>query len=138
MNNTPILQLDVESIIKSKTPKWGKRIPRFIFKALERLVCQDKLNYLLKRRYHSKGCDFAEGILEDMNVNVIMHGEDNIPDGGKFIFASNHPLGGLDGMALVSLFGGKFTKNVRFIVNDILMNIKPLASVFVPLNKHGN
>lgn len=138
MDNTPILQLDVENIIKSKTPKWGKRIPRFIFKTIERLVCQDRLNHLLKSRYHSKGCDFAKDMLDDMGVKVIMHGEENIPADGKFIFASNHPLGGLDGMALVHLFGEKFNRKVRFIVNDILMNVKPLATVFVPINKHGN
>ncbi|MDO5570920.1 MAG: 1-acyl-sn-glycerol-3-phosphate acyltransferase [Bacteroidales bacterium] len=138
MNNVQVLQLDVEKAIKSKAPKAGEKIPKFIYNFLSWLICQEKMNFLLNHNGDKYGVDFAEGILKDMNVQVEMVGEENIPKDGKFIFASNHPLGGLDGMALVKLFGHKFDKKVRFVVNDILMNITNLATVFVPINKHGS
>ncbi|MEG1523385.1 MAG: 1-acyl-sn-glycerol-3-phosphate acyltransferase, partial [Bacteroidales bacterium] len=132
------LHIDIEKAIKKKAPQAGRKIPGFIYRSLAKLICQDKMNYLLTRNKDRFGVDFADGILKDMNVQVVMEGEENIPADGKFIFASNHPLGGLDGMALVKLFGDKFDKKVRFIVNDLLMNITNLATVFVPINKHGN
>lgn len=54
------------------------------------------------------------------------------------MFASNHPLGALDGIALISLIGGHYgDSNVRFLVNDLLMNLEPLRNVFLPINKFG-
>ncbi|MCY1367259.1 hypothetical protein D9M69_541870 [compost metagenome] len=52
------------------------------------------------------------------------------------IFASNHPLGGLDGIAFMHALG-RYRKDIKFLVNDILMNIKNLEPLFVPVNKHG-
>ena len=63
--------------------------------------------------------------------------EENIPNEGRFIFASNHPLGGLDGMALISLIGHRYNGDIKFIVNDLLMAVKPFDNVFMPVNKHG-
>lgn len=137
MNNAETLRLDIEKTIKRKAPGAGAKIPGFVYRFLSRLICQDRMNDLLSKKGHLKGVDFASGALDEMNVKVVMEGEHNIPADGKFIFASNHPLGGLDGMALVKLFGEKFDHKIRFVVNDILMNIKCLATVFVPINKHG-
>ena len=54
----------------------------------------------------------------------------------RYVFVSNHPLGGLDGMALIACIGKK-SAEVRFVVNDLLMFLRPLAPIFVPINKHG-
>ncbi|MFW6100797.1 MAG: 1-acyl-sn-glycerol-3-phosphate acyltransferase, partial [Bacteroidota bacterium] len=64
------------------------------------------------------------------------YGKKNIPREGRFIFVANHPLGGLDGL----VFGkevGDIHPNIKFIVNDILLNIENLKPIFVPVNKHG-
>lgn len=137
MNTAQSLHLDVEKAVKSKAPEAGKKIPGFIYRFLAKLICQERMNHLLDTYGHLSGVDFATGVLEDLRVKVILQGEENIPQTGTFIFASNHPLGGLDGMALVSVFGKKYDHKIRFIVNDLLMQITPLASVFVPINKHG-
>ncbi|MEG0948483.1 MAG: 1-acyl-sn-glycerol-3-phosphate acyltransferase [Bacteroidales bacterium] len=138
MDSAVSLHIDIEKAIKKKAPGAGSKIPGFIYRSLAKLICQEKMNDLLDKNRTLRGVDFAEGILRDMNVRVVMEGEENIPADGRFIFASNHPLGGLDGMALVKIFGQRFNKKVRFIVNDLLMNITNLATVFVPINKHGN
>lgn len=55
---------------------------------------------------------------------------------GRYIIASNHPLGGLDGMALMQVVGS-FRQDLVFPVNDILMNVPALQPLFIPINKHG-
>jgi putative hemolysin len=64
-------------------------------------------------------------------------GLENIPKTEKCIIASNHPLGGLDGMALM-LAVSHVRGDIVFPVNDILMNVKNLESLFIPINKHGS
>ena len=55
------------------------------------------------------------------------------------VFASNHPLGGLDGIALIAVLGQRYgDENIRFLVNDLLMNVEPLGTVFLPINKYGS
>jgi len=51
--------------------------------------------------------------------------------------AANHPLGGLDGMALMWAVG-KVRKDIVFPVNDLLMNLDNLKELFIPINKHGS
>jgi len=55
---------------------------------------------------------------------------------GRYIIASNHPLGGLDGMALIQV-AGRVRKDIVFPVNDLLMNVPGLRPLFIPINKHG-
>ena len=139
------LQVNLENVIKKKAPKAHKRIPSFIIRIIEMIIRQKDMNRLLSDAKYSEtpngellGVDFARGILSSLNVEVKLLGEENIPSDGKFIFASNHPLGGLDGMALISLFGRKYNNKIKFIVNDILMHLDNLSSVFIPINKHGS
>ena len=137
MDSDISLQIDIEKAVKAKAPEAGKKVPRFVYRALAKLICQDRLNELLHHNAHLDGVDFATGVLRDLGVDVRLEGVENIPAEGHFIFASNHPLGGLDGMALIRLFGERYGGKVRFVVNDLLMNIPNLRSVFVPINKHG-
>ncbi len=59
-----------------------------------------------------------------------------IPPTGRFIVAANHPLGGLDGMALMHALG-QIRQDIVFPVNDLLMNVPGLRPLFIPINKHG-
>lgn len=131
------MKLDIDQVLKAKAPRYYKFIPGFIIEWLKRTICQDKLNALLQNNKDKTGVDFATGILEDLNIKINIKGEENIPKEGEFIFASNHPLGALDGLALISYLGRKYKGNIKFLVNDILMTIKPLNDVFLPINKHG-
>ncbi len=131
------LKLDIAQVLHEKMHGYARYIPPFVVNWLSRTICQDQLNELLIKYRHLTGVDFATAVINDLNVKIEVSGIENIPANGKFIFASNHPLGGLDGMALISFLGNKYNGNLKFIVNDILMAIKPLSSVFLPINKHG-
>ena len=137
--NASPLQIDLEAIIKSRLPhNKTKFIPMFLIRMLEKIVCQDELNGILSRTFPYEGVAFADAVLNDLNITVDVVGIENIPSTGRFIFASNHPLGGLDGIALIKVVGGLYgDDNVRFLVNDMLMNVQPLRNVFLPINKYG-
>ena len=136
MNQQPFL-LDLDKILESKAPKLYKRIPKFVLNYLKRLIHIDELNEILTRYADKDGVDFASSCVEYFNLNLNVVGLDNIPDDGRFIFVSNHPLGGLDGICLSSVIGNKYNKNIRYIVNDLLYYIKNLQSIFLPVNKYG-
>lgn len=128
------IKIDLETVIKSKT---NKKLPRFLIRGLEKLIHQDEINHFFANNVGVEGIDFVDSALDYLNVKVNIYGEENIPSEGKFIFASNHPLGGLDGLALSSIVGRKFGGEVCFLVNSFLMNLQPLAGLFVPINVGG-
>ena len=133
-----ILSVDVEKVIRGKSRKLAERLPRFVIEYIKRTIHQDEINRLLYKNREYTGVDFATHILQDLDVTYNVHftGASRPIPGGRYIFVSNHPLGGLDGMILISYIGSSMG-DVRFIVNDLLMYIKPLAPVFVPVNKYG-
>jgi len=95
------------------------------------------MNYYLINFGHLMGVDFIDVVLKDMNTKLEIRGLENVPEKGKCLVASNHPLGGLDGLALM-LAVSKVRKDILFPVNDILLNIKTLEVLFIPINKLGS
>ena len=71
----------------------------------------------------------------DLTLELV--NEENIPAEGRYIFASNHPLGGLDGICLSAVIGQHYDGKIRYLVNDLLLYLSNLRSIFVPINKHG-
>ncbi len=132
-----ILQIDVEKVIRSKSEKLAKRIPRFVINYLKKIIHQDELNDILLRRGDSSGVDFATEMVEEFDIRFNVHTSTSLDPAKRYIFVSNHPLGGMDGIILISYLGGQFDNKVRFVVNDLLMHIEPLKTVFVPVNKYG-
>lgn len=133
-----ILSVDIEKVIRGKSPKLADRMPRFAINYIKRLIHQEEINSLLYANRDYTGVEFATHILKDMNVSYRVHYTGSGPDPAKrYIFVSNHPLGGLDGLILISYIGQHFS-DVKFVVNDLLMHIKPLAPVFIPVNKYGH
>lgn len=138
MKNKPI-QLNLTEIIRDRAGKRGKWIPSFLLHGLERIIRQDELNEMLRVGFPHEGSAFASRILRHLDITVEVEGLDSLPAGEPFVFASNHPLGGLDGIALVAILGEKYgDDNVRVLVNDLLMNVEPLAGVFLPTNKFSH
>ena len=132
-----ILSVDIEKVIRGKSQKLADRLPRFVLNYIKKTIHQDEINRLLLENREYTGVEFASHILKDLDVSYRVHfsGKRPAPD-GRYIFVSNHPLGGLDGMILISYIGSSLG-DVKFIVNDLLMYIRPLAPVFVPVNKYG-
>lgn len=130
------LKIDVEKVLSSKNPALGKVIPGFVISYLKRIVHENEINEFLETHGHLSDAEFAGAVLKFMKINYNVFGSENIPADGRYIFASNHPLGGLDGLVFIYELS-KYYSNIKFPVNDILMNISNLAGIFVPVNKHG-
>ena len=128
--------VDIESVIGKKNPRLLRLIPGFVIRYLKHIVHQDGLNQIIENGKNLDGVAFVRSALSDLGTKFTSVGAENIPSSGRFIFAANHPLGGLDGMVLIDEIG-KFFPDVKFIVNDLLLNIKNLEPVFIPVNKHG-
>jgi putative hemolysin len=124
-------------VIAEKNPRLLKIIPGFVLRYLKRIVHMDELNDFVARHENLYGLDFADAIIVEMNATINVKGNENIPEKERFIIASNHPLGGPDGVALITVVGRR-RSDVIFPVNDILMNIPNLKELFVPINKHGS
>lgn len=137
MEQKPFL-IDLDGVLKSKAPKLYKRMPRFALNFIKRLIHLDELNHILTIYADKKGVDFMDSCVEYFNLNLEVKGWENLQKEGRYIFASNHPLGGLDGICLSSIIGKRFDKKVKYIVNDFLYYIENLKPIFLPVNKHGS
>lgn len=133
------LVIDLHSILRKRLPKKISRfIPGFVISGLARLIRQEELNEILRVTYPSRGSEFSRKVLKHLDIKLTVDGLENLPSDIRFMFASNHPLGGLDGIALIAVLGEKYgDENIRFLVNDMLMNVEPLRDVFLPINKFG-
>jgi len=136
MSGEDLLQIDVRSIIGSKNPKTLKRIPRFIIRYLERIIHQDEINAFLRENPDKKNLDFVDVGIEFMELGIDYRGFENVPEEGRFVFAANHTLGGLESVVLMQIVAKKY-KDFVFVVNDLLMALKPISGLFVPVNKLG-
>jgi Acyltransferase len=129
--------IDVKNILYSKNPALARTIPAFVINYLKRIVHQDEINDFLLKWGHLKDSELIAAFLRHFEIKYKVTGSENIPKSGRFIFVSNHPLGGLDGLVFIHEISKHF-RDLRFPVNDILTNIKNLSGIFLPINKHGS
>jgi 1-acyl-sn-glycerol-3-phosphate acyltransferase len=141
MDNTPVKKeiplIDVEKVLKSKNPALGRSLPSFIINYLKKIVHQEELNEFLKLYGHLKNAELIYAGLQHFKIRYKVTGSENIPQDGRYIFVSNHPLGGLDGLVFIYEISRYFSE-IKFPVNDILTNIENLNGIFLPVNKHGS
>ena len=128
--------INVRDLIRSKNANLLKWLPRFIIRYLERILHQEELNMVINKLKDCQGVTFCEGVKEYFNLQIEIEGLENIPIEGGATMAMNHPLGGMDGIALVNAL--KHTRtDLKFIVNDLLLNVKGMETMFIGINKHG-
>lgn len=129
--------IDIHGVIKEKNPTLHRLIPKlFIDFFAYRIVKQRLLNKIMRENVDLKDFEFCKDIVERFGVTVLIEGTENIPTEGGAIFAANHPLGGMDAMAIMESIS-HYRSDVKFLVNDLLMNITNLRGLFVGVNKFG-
>lgn len=136
-NKKEIQKIDVEKIFYSKNPAHKKAVSGFVVNYLKRIVHQDDLNGFLEKWGHLRDAELIEAWLRHFEIKFNIIGSENIPKTGRYIFVSNHPLGGLDGLVFIYELS-KYFSDIKFPVNDILTNIENLSGIFLPVNKHGS
>ena len=134
MEETPIKRtvLDYDDIRKMVPFFDGKkRLVNFLLKFLS----VDKVNRIHDHNCDTPGVPFTAGLLNDLNIKLRIDNEerlDNLPE-GSFITVSNHPLGALDGIALIKIVGERRPK-FKVMVNMVLNYISAMRPNFIAVD----
>lgn len=132
--------IDIEQILRNKMGSKTRFVPRLLVNYLKRIVHQDWLNDFILREGEKEGVPWLEDCMQYLSLNIEVHGLENLPsdtEGRRFTFVSNHPIGGPDGVILGAVLGRHYKGRIRFLANDLLMNLTGLAPLFIPINKTG-
>ena len=133
-----MLLFDIRAILKSKAPK--AHVPNFLVRYLERIAHVAQMNAFLRKYPTKKNYDFIKLVIsEELGCTASIDGTEHIPTDGKpVIFVSNHPLGGLDGMIIAQMIHEtRKERELKVIVNEMLMYIEPINGLWAPVNKIG-
>jgi len=133
--------IDLDAVLRSKMGDKAKYVPRPVTAWLKHIIHQDQVNAFLWENREVTGIEWLEECVKYLDMTLELEGEENLPDkndGKLYTFVSNHPLGGIDGVALGSIIGRKYDSRFRYLVNDLLMNLPGLAPLCIPINKTGN
>lgn len=126
-------QIDIEKIVRQRT---GRYIPRMAFDYLRRIIHESQINDILLTGEGLSPRDFITHVLDALHVTYEAVGLQALPVGRRYIFASNHPFGGLDGMIIAKCMLD-MGYDTGVVVNDMLMNIDQLRPLWIPVNKYG-
>ncbi len=128
--------IDLKKLIQSKNPTAAKWLPGFVLNYLRKTIHEDEINTFLDKHNTKFNHDFCTAIVDYLAMDIQVTGIENIPKEGPVIIAMNHPLGGMDAIAFIHALKNH-RADIKFIVNDILMNLENLKGLFVGINKHG-
>ena len=134
------IKIDIDKILKDKMGSKARYVPWFVASYLKHIAHQDWVNEFLTQAKDLKGSAWLKASLDYMGVKLRVRGMENLPltdDGKLYTFVSNHPLGGIDGVAIGSIIGDRYNDNFKYLVNDLLMNLPGLAPLCVGINKTG-
>lgn len=145
MLNTRMLEttertIDLDKIIHEKMGAKAKYLPAIAVRWLKHIIHQDEVNRFLWESRDKKGTEWLEECTRYLDMTLEIEGLENLPDkndGRLYTFVSNHPLGGVDGVALGAIIGRHYDGRFRYLVNDLLMNLPGLAPLCIPINKTG-
>lgn len=129
--------IDLRKVFTAKVPKLMKHMPDWAFRKIQRLLHEDEVNQILVKYKDLEGIDFVNAFLKEFNLNLVLNGTEHLNESQRIVVASNHPMGGLDGMALIGSVG-KHCGKVLTPVNDFLTFLPNLRPLFIPVNKVGS
>lgn len=133
--------IDIKRVLEGKMGDKARYVPKFVVKWLEHIAYQDRCNDFLWKHRDKTGVDWLQECVEYLDMKLRVEGKENLPDkndGRLYTFVSNHPLGGIDGVALGYIIGRHYDSKLRFLANDLLMNLPAITSLCVPINKTGH
>lgn len=132
--------IDLDRIIREKMGTKARYVPSVAVRWLKHIIHQDEVNRFLWESRDKKGTEWLEECTRYLDMTLDIEGLENLPDkndGRLYTFVSNHPLGGVDGVALGAIIGRHYDGRFRYLVNDLLMNLPGLAPLCIPINKTG-
>lgn len=136
-------KIDIKEILQTKTENKIGKLPKYLenllFLFLNKFLKISEINDFIELNNLKSGIHFIDSLFEYLNVSYEINKYDieRIPSEGRLLVVSNHPLGGLDGLALLKTIS-EVRSDVRIVANDILLNISNLNNLFLPIDLYSN
>ena len=130
-------QIDIGAVIREKAPRAAHWIPRAVVTWLRRTIHEREINHILESYWSLPPQEFIRAAFREWGVTYSAEGLERLDPRGRYLFVSNHPFGGMDGMMLADKLIDRFG-DARVVVNDLLMHLEPLRPLWIPVNKHGS
>lgn len=128
--------IDIDALIKEKNPGLYRWLPKFMLRYLKRTIHQEESNQVIDDNRGANGYEFSLDVIRRLDIKVEINGMENVPADGGAIFVVNHPLGGMDALAIIKEVY-PIRNDLKFVVNDLLLHLPNLKDLFVGVNKHG-
>lgn len=132
-------KLDVQKMIEAKRPDFFKKNPKFytrsVLRFLNWLLHIEEANQFIEKHHDKKDFEFIDELFEFLEFSYLLTHRDKqrIPSEGKLVIVANHPLGALDGLAIMKAIG-EIRPDVKVVVNDVLASVPQLSKIFLPYN----
>ena len=133
--------LQVEQLIADKSPQFFEKSPLITkptLSLLKRLFHETEVNEFLEHNGDCIGFEFIDRVLDHFNFGYQVSQVDrrNIPAVGRTLIVANHPLGALDGLAILRLIG-EIRPDVKIVANDLLLGFDALKGLVLPVDNIG-
>lgn len=134
--------ISVEQTLEAKFPAL-QQFPASLIKKpavdlLKKLLHEQEINQFLLDCRSKQGLDFVDHVLESFNFSYSVNPKqlEHIPTSGRVVIVANHPLGGLDGIALLSMLS-QVRRDICIVASDVLSQIENLSNYMVPVDNFG-
>lgn len=128
----------VEAVLEERYPRWAENKPVWynpLVHFLRILFHENDFHSFAARYPHLQGFDFVEQVLDyfQFGFKVLDYERERIPSHGRVVIISNHPIGSLDGLALLKMVG-EIRRDIKVVANDMLNSVPPLRSLLLPVD----
>ena len=110
-------EIDIGAVLAAKAPRLARFVPRPFVSWLRRTVREREINHILRTYWDLPPQEFIRACFREWGVTYSVEGLERLDPAGRYLFASNHPFGGMDGMMLADKLTERFG-DARVVVND--------------------
>ncbi|MGH1370470.1 MAG: lysophospholipid acyltransferase family protein [Cellvibrionaceae bacterium] len=133
--------INIEQTVCDKFPALNaqpKLIKNPTLSLLRKLTRETEINQFLADNDDQDPVNFIESVFDYFNFSYTVTQRDkaNIPAQGRVVVIANHPIGSLDGLAILRLLL-EVRPDVKILANDMLMNFEALHPLLIPLDNIG-
>ncbi len=130
--------INVEAMLDNFLPDFRnkkKRLYKTTVAVLKKILHQDEINQFIDSHKHLEGVEFLDAVLDHFDFKYSLSNRDraNIPAQGRVIIVANHPLGSLDGLALLKMVS-EIRPDVKIVATTVLSQVKPLENLFLSVD----
>jgi putative hemolysin len=135
-------EINLKELINSKVSNFETKFPRpirnLILGFLNKVFHISEINNFIIKNTDKYSFEFIDELFETLDFSYYVAAKDKIkiPAEGKLIVVANHPLGALDGLALVRAVG-EVRKDVKIVANDLLLNLTNIKDLFLPFDLYS-